>query len=63
MGREKTPGDDGISIDLIIGVGVIAAVKRPSLFNKCLSNNSGSLENAFIILIHKNGDSNDLKKY
>ena len=65
MKRGKTPGEDGISIDLILDAGDIATVKLANLFNKCLLSGKTpkAWKNATIILLHKKGDKKDLKNY
>ena len=63
--RGKTAGEDGISIDLIKDAGEIASVKLANLFTKCVREGKipKAWKNAIIILIHKKGDTKDLKNY
>ena len=65
MKRGKAPGEDGISIDLIKDAGDIAIVKLAELFTKCLREGKTpkAWKNTIIILIHKKGDTKDLKNY
>ena len=65
MKNGKSPGDDGISIDVLKLGGEELSKVLLKLFNKCLLENNipDDWNNAIVILIHKKGDKEDLRNY
>ena len=63
--RGKASGDDNLTIDQIKDAGDFALNKLAKLFTKCLQCRTvpKAWKNATIILIHKKGDTKDLKNY
>ncbi|MCJ3464047.1 reverse transcriptase family protein, partial [Klebsiella pneumoniae] len=65
MQAGKAPGEDQITAELLKDGGQIILEKLASLYTQCLMTASipESWKNANIILIHKKGDTKDLKNY
>ena len=65
MKKGKSPGEDGISVDIlkIGGEEMIRALTK--LFTNCFKHRKipDQWNNAIVILLHKKGDKEDLKNY
>ncbi|KAI8522202.1 hypothetical protein Bbelb_019560 [Branchiostoma belcheri] len=61
----KAPGDDNITAGILKCGGEPLVTKFTQIFNKCLSEGKvpSAWKNASIVLIHKKGDTNDIKNY
>ena len=65
MKRGKAPGDDGISVDLLMDAGTEIHSRLAQLYTQCIrkENVPESWCNAIVILLHKKGDQKDLSNY
>ena len=65
MKRGKAGGDDDLTIDLIMDAGDFLLIKLAKLYTKCIQEMSipKAWKNFIMILIHKKGDTKDLKNY
>ncbi|KAI5743164.1 hypothetical protein M8J77_015214 [Diaphorina citri] len=65
MKRGKSPGEDGVSIDILKEAGTEFYILMAELYNKCLRTCDipEDWKNALMILIHKKGDKNDIANY
>ena len=65
MKRGKSPGDDGITTDLLKDAGFEVHSKLAHLFNQCLSKREvpEAWCNAIVVLLHKKGDKTNLGNY
>ena len=63
--RNKAPGNDNITADILKDGGEPIVQMFTNMFNRCLSEGKlqNSWENASVILIHKKGDTADIKNY
>ena len=62
--RNKAPGNDNITADVLKYGGEPIIQMFTNMFNRCLSEGKlpNSWKNASVILIHKKGDTADIKK-
>ena len=62
--RDKAPGDDGITVATLQDGGKPIASDLTNLYNQCLNQKRvpSAWKNAPVILIHKKGDTGDIKK-
>lgn len=65
MKRGKAAGEDGVSVDILKAGGDVVIAKLANLFTKCLKDGKTptSWKNAVVVLLHKKGDTKDLKNY
>jgi Reverse transcriptase (RNA-dependent DNA polymerase) len=65
MKSGKAPGEDGLTIDVLKRAGRTVSEVLARLFTSCLheENIPESWKNASIIILHKKGDTEDLKNY
>ena len=65
MKRGKAGGEDDLTIDLIIDAGDFLLIKLAKLYTKCIKEMSipKAWKHFIMILIHKKGDTKDLKNY
>ena len=63
--RNKAPGNDNITADVLKDGGEPIIQMFTNMFNRCLSEGKlpSSWKNASVILIHKKGDTADIKNY
>ena len=63
--RGKAPGEDNITTAVLLDGGELIIKALTQLFNRCLSDGRApsSWKNASVVLIHKKGDTADIKNY
>ena len=63
--KDKAPGPDNVTVDLIETAGELVYERLATLFNECLhqSKNPEKWDEAIIILLHKKGDQKDISNY